>query len=57
MKKWKALREQLLNDKTILTVEDFGAGSVIVKANQRSIASIAKNSGKPKNSGNYYSGW
>ena len=41
------LRQQLLNDQTILTVHDFGAGSGVDKTNQRSIASIAKNAAKP----------
>ena len=41
------LRKQLLKDHTMLTVEDFGAGSVIDKTNQRTIASIAKNAAKP----------
>ena len=45
------LREQLLNHQTILSVEDFGAGSSISKTNQRSIASIAKNAAKPKKFG------
>jgi len=47
----EALRRQLLNDKTILEVEDFGAGSVMNKTNQRSISSIAKNAAKPKKYG------
>jgi len=41
------LRQQLLKDQTLLTVEDFGAGSVVDKTNQRSVASIAKNAAKP----------
>lgn len=42
------LRKELLSNQTILTVEDFGAGSVVSKSNQRSIASIAKNAAKSK---------
>jgi len=42
------LRASLLNDKTVLTIEDFGAGSTITKMNERTVASIAKNSAKPK---------
>ena len=41
------LRHRLLKDKSILTIEDFGAGSTIDKTNQRTIASIAKNAAKP----------
>ena len=55
--KVEALRNQLLNDNTVLEVEDFGAGSVIDKKNKRSISSIAKNAAKPKNLGNYFLEW
>lgn len=41
------LRQQLLQDQSVLTVEDYGAGSTIHKTNQRTIASIAKNAAKP----------
>jgi predicted O-methyltransferase YrrM len=41
------LRKQLFKDQSILTVEDFGAGSTIDKTNKRTIASIAKNAAKP----------
>ncbi|HEX6168516.1 MAG TPA: SAM-dependent methyltransferase, partial [Chitinophagaceae bacterium] len=47
----EALRDQLLNDHTILDVEDFGAGSMMDKKNKRSISSIAKNAAKPKKFG------
>jgi len=46
-----ALRNQLLNDNRILEIEDFGAGSVVDKKNERSISSIAKNAAKPKKFG------
>jgi len=46
--KVEALRNQLLNDNTVLEVEDFGAGSVIDKKNKRTISSISKNAAKPK---------
>lgn len=49
--KVEALRNQLLNDDTVLEVEDFGAGSVIDKKNKRSISSIAKNAAKSKKFG------
>jgi predicted O-methyltransferase YrrM len=45
------LRQKLLNDQTIITVEDFGAGSSINKSSQRSVASIAKNVAKNKKYG------
>ncbi len=47
----EGLRKQLLNNETLLSVEDMGAGSVISKTNQRSVASIAKNAAKPKKIG------
>ena len=40
------LRSRLLNDKTMLTIEDLGAGSAVSKTNQRTIGDIAKNSAK-----------
>jgi predicted O-methyltransferase YrrM len=49
--KVESLRQQLLKDQTILTIQDFGAGSSITKTNQRTIASIAKNAAKPKKFG------
>lgn len=49
--KVEALRQQLLTDKTVLNVEDFGAGSSVNKADQRTIASIAANTAKPKKYG------
>jgi predicted O-methyltransferase YrrM len=49
--KAEALRNQLLNDNTVLEVEDFGAGSVIDKKNKRTISSIAKNAAKPRKFG------
>lgn len=42
------LRQQLLNDKTIIEVEDLGAGSVIAKSKSRSVADIAKHAAKNK---------
>jgi predicted O-methyltransferase YrrM len=49
--KVEALRNQLLNDNTILEIEDFGAGSVVDKKSKRSVSSIAKNAVKPKKFG------
>jgi len=45
------LRSGLLKDEKLLTLEDFGAGSVVNKTNQRTIATLAKNSAKPKKYG------
>lgn len=47
----EGLRKKLLKDETVLTIEDFGAGSSIAKSSQRSIASIAKNAAKPEKFG------
>jgi predicted O-methyltransferase YrrM len=44
----ESLRSQLLQNKTILTIEDFGAGSRINLQKQRAVAAIAKSSLKPK---------
>lgn len=49
--KIESLRNQLLNDKTFLEGEDFGAGSSIGKTNKRTISSIAKNAAKSKKFG------
>lgn len=49
--KVETLRNQLLNDNTVLEVEDFGAGSSVSKTNKRTISSIAKNAAKPKKFG------
>ena len=46
--KVEGLRKQLLQDKTILNIEDFGAGSSVSKINQRTIISIAHNADKSK---------
>lgn len=46
------LRNKLLNNRTIITVEDYGAGSKVHTASQRSIGSIAKNAGTPPKKGN-----
>lgn len=45
------LRNKLLSDQATLTIEDFGAGSVISKTNKRTIASIVRNAAKPKKLG------
>lgn len=57
----EALRRSLLKNNRQLTIDDFGAGSRIMKDNQRSITSIASSSLKPARFGqllfrmvNYY---
>lgn len=47
----EALRSTLLKDHTVITVQDFGAGSTIDKSSQRTIASIARHAAKPKKMG------
>jgi predicted O-methyltransferase YrrM len=41
-------RQNLLNDKTVIEVEDFGAGSTVIKTNKRVVKDIAASSLKPK---------
>src|SRR4051794_10020474 len=42
------LRKALLQDQSILTIEDYGAGSAIAKSNTRKVADIARAALKPK---------
>jgi predicted O-methyltransferase YrrM len=42
------LRRDLLQNKALIEVEDFGAGSTILKTNQRAIHKMAQSSLKPK---------
>jgi len=49
----EALRNRLLNDKRVIEVEDFGAGSRKDNSNKRSVASIAKNAVKPAKYGQF----
>lgn len=44
-------RKMLMNDKTEITIQDFGAGSRIEKSSIRSVAAIASTSLKPKKYG------
>ncbi len=41
-------RQELLNDTAVIEVEDFGAGSSVIKTNQRVVKHIAQSSLKPK---------
>lgn len=43
----ETLREKLTNDKRVLEVEDFGAGSVYQPYKKRSVSSIARQAAKP----------
>ena len=43
----EALRQRLMNDRQVILVEDFGAGSVYQSKQHRSIRSIARNAAKP----------
>lgn len=47
----EALRKELKKDRTVLAIEDFGAGSVVDKTKERSVASIASHAAKPKKYG------
>ena len=49
--KAESLRKELLRDRTVLTVEDYGAGSASSPSNKRSVASIARRAVKSKKSG------
>jgi predicted O-methyltransferase YrrM len=42
------LRNQLLKDNSVIEVEDFGAGSAVIKSNSRVVKAIAQSSLKPK---------
>jgi predicted O-methyltransferase YrrM len=42
------LRQNLLRDDKILSIEDFGAGSTVAKSNQRKVSDIARSALKPK---------
>jgi predicted O-methyltransferase YrrM len=42
------LRKNLLADKSIIEVEDFGAGSAVIKTNKRAVYKMAQSSLKPK---------
>jgi predicted O-methyltransferase YrrM len=42
------MRKKMLADSTVIDVEDFGAGSTVIKTNKRVVAAIAASSLKPK---------
>jgi predicted O-methyltransferase YrrM len=42
------LRDILLKDNSVIEVEDFGAGSVVIKSNSRVVKAIAQSSLKPR---------
>jgi predicted O-methyltransferase YrrM len=45
------LRQELMKDQTLLTIEDMGAGSVYAPTKTRTIAAIAKHAAKPSRLG------
>ena len=47
-KKVESLRKKLVNDRTVLTIEDYGAGSSSSNSNMRSVSSIVKSTVKSK---------
>ena len=47
----KDINGSVIEDKTVIEVQDFGAGSAIVKTTHRSIAEIARHAAKPKKYG------
>jgi predicted O-methyltransferase YrrM len=49
--KAEQLRSELLKNARVISVEDFGAGSVMQKEKERSIASIARSAAKPRKYG------
>ena len=44
----EAIRKELLSNKQVIEVEDFGAGSNVIKSNRRVVKDIAASSLKPK---------
>jgi len=46
--KIEAVRKELINNLRIIHVDDFGAGSTVMKLNERKISDIARSSLKPK---------
>jgi predicted O-methyltransferase YrrM len=49
--KVEELRKKMLNDNSLLAIEDMGAGSSILNTSSRTISSIAKNAAKSKKLG------
>lgn len=49
--KIETLRQTLITNNTMLTLEDYGAGSVVAKTNHRKVSFIARSSLKPKKYG------
>ena len=47
----EGLRQQLLKSKTVLNIDDFGAGSAVSKTNQRTMARLQRTAAKPKKFG------
>jgi len=49
--KVESLREKLWSDKTVVTVNDYGAGSSSIRSKRRTVGSIVKRSVKPRKYG------
>lgn len=49
--KIERIRQSMLQDNRVLQIEDFGAGSTVMKTNRRKISTIASSSLKPKKYG------
>jgi predicted O-methyltransferase YrrM len=52
--KLNAIRKHLLSDETLLTIDDLGAGSQVLKSNQRQVQAIAKHGITKKNYSEFY---
>lgn len=50
-KKIEKVRKKLLADRSMLSIEDYGAGSAVSKKKERTVASITKNAAKAKKYG------
>lgn len=57
----EGIRKQMITDDSVLTIKDYGAGSIVSKTDQRKVSSIARTSLKPAKYGqllfriaNYY---
>jgi predicted O-methyltransferase YrrM len=50
----EAIRKQMLVEDTLLTIEDYGAGSTVSKTNERKVRDIAKSALKPTKFGQLF---
>ena len=47
----EGMRQQLLQDRTVLEIEDMGAGSAVSRTKRRSVGDLARHAAKPKKLG------